>query len=115
MDDNKLLEDPAPSKRAPFFRKADWTAFWTATVISFVVYLLTLSPSVSLEDSGELAVAGDHLGVPHPPGYPTWTMLVWCFARLFSWVTFRGHPTPPGPSPSPPVSAARSRRALPLC
>src|SRR5690554_895987 len=51
-----------------FFRRVDWAAFWTATVASFVVYFLTLGPSVTLEDSGELAVAGDYLGVPHPPG-----------------------------------------------
>lgn len=80
--------------RAPFFRRIDWASFWTATIISFVVYFLTLSPSVSLEDSGELAVAGDHLGVPHPPGYPIWTMISFVFARIFSFVTFRGQPTP---------------------
>ncbi|HPK36801.1 MAG TPA: DUF2723 domain-containing protein [Kiritimatiellia bacterium] len=77
-----------------FFRRIDWTAFWTATIISFLVYFFTLGPSVTLEDSGELAVAGDHLGVPHPPGYPIWTMCAYLFARVFSWVTFRGQPTP---------------------
>lgn len=77
-----------------FFRRVDWSAFWTATVISFLVYFFTLGPSVTLEDSGELAVAGDHLGVPHPPGYPIWTMCAYVFARLFSWVTFQGQPTP---------------------
>ncbi len=77
-----------------FFRKIDWSAFWAATVIAFLVYFFTLGPSVTLEDSGELAVAGDHLGVPHPPGYPIWTMCAWLFARVFSFVTFRGQPTP---------------------
>jgi len=78
----------------PFFRRMDWSAFWTATAISFAVYFFTLGPSVTLEDSGELAVAGDYLGVPHPPGYPIWTMCAWVFARAFEWVTFRGQPTP---------------------
>ena len=82
------------SRQGAFFRRIDWTAFWTATVISFLVYFFTLGPSVTLEDSGELAVAGDHLGVPHPPGYPIWTMCAYVFARLFSWVTFQGQPTP---------------------
>ena len=86
--------DAGTGKRTAFFRRIDWASFWTATVISFVVYFLTLSPSVSLEDSGELAVAGDHLGVPHPPGYPIWTMISYVFARAFSFVTFRGQPTP---------------------
>ncbi|MFA7173362.1 MAG: DUF2723 domain-containing protein [Kiritimatiellia bacterium] len=77
-----------------FFRRIDWSAFWAATIIALLVYFITLGPSVSLEDSGELAVAGDHLGVPHPPGYPIWTMCAWLFVRIFSFVTFRGQPTP---------------------
>ncbi|MDR2849091.1 MAG: DUF2723 domain-containing protein [Verrucomicrobiota bacterium] len=82
------------SREGAFFRRVDWSAFWTATVISFLVYFFTLGPSVTLEDSGELAVAGDWLGVPHPPGYPIWTMCAFVFARLFSWVTYQGQPTP---------------------
>lgn len=82
------------SESGAFFKKVDWAAFWTATAISFVVYFLTLGPSVTLEDSGELAVAGDYLGVPHPPGYPIWTMCAYLFSRLFSWVTYQGQPTP---------------------
>ena len=77
-----------------FFRKVDWSSFWTATVISLLVYFVTLGPSVTLEDCGELAVAGDWLGVPHPPGYPIWTICAYLFARAFSWVTFQGQPTP---------------------
>ena len=77
-----------------FFRHIDWTAFWSATLISFLVYFFTLGPSVGLEDSGEFTTAADHLGVPHPPGYPFWTMCSWAFCRLFSWVHYMGHPTP---------------------
>ncbi|MBP5319523.1 MAG: DUF2723 domain-containing protein [Kiritimatiellae bacterium] len=81
-------------KPGAFFRKIDWAAFWTATGIAFLVYFFTLGPSVTLEDCGELAVAGDHLGVPHPPGYPIWTMCAYLFSRVFSWVTYQGQPTP---------------------
>ena len=77
-----------------FFSKIDWAAFWSATAAAFLVYFFTLGPSVGLEDSGELATAADHLGVPHPPGYPFWTLCGWIFCRLFSWVTYMGHPTP---------------------
>jgi len=77
-----------------FFRKLDWMAFWAATAAAFLVYFFTLGPSVGLEDSGELATAANHLGVPHPPGYPFWSMCGWMFCRVFSWVTFMGHPTP---------------------
>ena len=77
-----------------FFDKIDWAAFWTATLVTFAVYFYTLGPSVGLEDSGELATAGAHLGVPHPPGYPFWTFCSWLFCKIFFWVTYMGHPTP---------------------
>ena len=77
-----------------FFRPVDWSAFWTATLVSFAVYFYTLAPTVTMEDCGEFVVAADHLGVPHPPGYPLWTFISWIFARIFSFVTFRGYPNP---------------------
>ena len=77
-----------------FFTKLDWAAFWTATLMSAIVYFLTLGPSVGLEDSGELATAAANLGVPHPPGYPFWTFCSWIFCKVFGWVTYMGHPTP---------------------
>jgi len=82
------------TKPGAYFRRIDWTAFWSATLIAFLVYFFTLGPSVGLEDSGELATAADHLGVPHPPGYPFWSLCSWVFCRLFSWVTYMGQPTP---------------------
>ena len=82
------------TKPGAFFRRIDWTAFWSATLIAFLVYFFTLGPSVGLEDSGELATAADHLGVPHPPGYPFWSLCCWIFCRLFGWVTYMGQPTP---------------------
>lgn len=78
----------------PFFDRMDWVAFWVATVVAFAVYVLSLGPSVGLEDSGELVTAAVGLGVPHPPGYPLWTLLSWCFCKLFGWVTWQGWPNP---------------------
>lgn len=43
--------------------------------IALVVYLRTLAPTVTLVDSGELALAARDLGVAHPPGTPLWVML----------------------------------------
>lgn len=94
MIDTAAKSGAGVSGTGSFFRKVDWAAFWTGLVISFIVYFLTAAPSVTLEDSGELAVAGDHLGVPHPPGYPIWSMCAWLFARGLSFVTFRGQPDP---------------------
>ena len=77
-----------------FYRPVDWAAFYAATLICLCVYCYTLAPTLSLEDSGELGVAGDYLGVPHPPGYPIWSTFSWIFARIFSFVSFRGQPNP---------------------
>lgn len=77
-----------------FFSRFDKAAFWVATLTVFGVYFYTLGPSVGLEDSGELATASAHLGVPHPPGYPFWTLCTWIFCKLFSFVTYMGHPNP---------------------
>lgn len=78
----------------PFFRRSDWVAFGLTFLISLIVYTLTLQPTVGLEDSGELIVASDYLGVPHPPGYPIWSLLTWAFQWIFHGVTYHGHPNP---------------------
>ncbi|MDA0322954.1 MAG: DUF2723 domain-containing protein [Verrucomicrobia bacterium] len=91
------LDDPSDllgSDSGPFYRRIDWAAFWTATIVSFGVYFYTLAPTLTLEDSGELAVAGDYMGVPHPPGYPIWSLISWFFTRVFSFVPYRGQPNP---------------------
>ncbi len=72
----------------------DWLAFGIAFVLSLAVYTITLAPTVTLEDSGELVVAAEHLGVPHPPGYPLWTILAWVFTRVFSFMRYAGQPNP---------------------
>ena len=77
-----------------FFRRSDWWAFWTVLLATFAVYFHTLAPTLTLEDSGELAVASDYLGVPHPPGYPIWTLVTWFFQWIFHWVKYNGHPNP---------------------
>jgi hypothetical protein len=77
-----------------FFRKSDWIACWATFVVSLIVYVITLQPTLGLEDSGELIVASDFLGVPHPPGYPIWSLLTWFFQWVFHAVSFHGHPNP---------------------
>ena len=77
-----------------FFKKSDWLSAIITFLISLIVYTLTLQPTVGLEDSGELIVASDYLGVPHPPGYPIWTLLTWFFQWIFHSISFHGHPNP---------------------
>jgi hypothetical protein len=51
-------------------------------LISFTVYLKTLCPTVYVGDSGELIAAAYTLGIPHPPGYPLFTILGKVFITL---------------------------------
>ena len=51
-------------------------------VIALALYSATLSPGVGAGDSGELLLAARTLGVPHPPGYPLWTLLARVAASL---------------------------------
>ena len=67
---------------APLFRRIDWITLALTTVLVFLGYFLTLAPDLTLEDSGELATGSFYAGVPHPPGYPLWTMFTWLFTVL---------------------------------
>src|SRR5215475_13854809 len=53
-------------------------------VIALLLYMLTLAPTVTLVDSGELILAAHGLGVAHPPGFPLWILL----AHLASLLPF---------------------------
>ncbi len=70
------------SKPPPMFRAADWLCFGLTSLVMFLSYMYTLAPDLTLQDSGELAVASWYAGVPHPPGYPVWTIYTWLFAVL---------------------------------
>ncbi len=83
-------------KSKPFFRRADWIAFGLTFLITLTVYALTSAPTVTLEDSGELITGSDYLGVPHPPGYPIWTLLTWFFQWIFNGLKYHGYPNPAG-------------------
>jgi hypothetical protein len=52
--------------------------------ISFIVYIVTLSPSIAYTDSGELASACISLGVGHPSGYPLFIILghLWSYLPI---------------------------------
>ena len=48
-------------------------------LVSIAVYAATLARTVGFIDSGELAWASATLGVPHPTGYPLYTLLTYLF------------------------------------
>ena len=51
-------------------------------LINYLIYLLTLAPTVTFEDSGELIAAAYNLGIPHEPGYPLFSII----GKLFSLI-----------------------------
>src|SRR5439155_17773023 len=81
---------PKPVMR-PLFRGIDWVTFGLTTLLTFVGYMLTLAPDLTLQDCGELSVGSFYAGVPHPPGYPVWTIYSWLFTEFvpISNIAFR--------------------------
>ena len=67
---------------APLFRRLDWLTALVVFIFVLAGYIYTLAPDLTLEDSGELAVGSFYAGVPHPPGYPVWTLYTWLFTVL---------------------------------
>src|SRR5882724_4857 len=66
----------------PLFRRRDWLTFIVSFFAVWAVYFATLAPEVTLEDSGELVTGSMYAGVPHPPGYPVWTVYSWLWTVL---------------------------------
>jgi hypothetical protein len=86
-DRRQPQSDPAGNRAtgeqvAPLFRKIDWLTMAITFVVMWIVYLLTLAPEVTLEDSGELVTGSFYAGIPHAPGYPVWTLYSWLWTVL---------------------------------
>lgn len=76
---------------APRTDRADRLAFVVASLVTFVVYLLSLSLNVNLGDSGVLTTSAFYGGVAGPPGQPVWTLYSWVFTKIlpFSNIAWR--------------------------
>src|ERR1700722_6619870 len=73
----------APKLKPPaLFRKIDWIALLIAFGAIWITYFLTLAPELTLEDSGELCTGSFYAGIPHPPGYPFWSIYSWFWTAI---------------------------------
>lgn len=68
-------------------RTAAWISGVIAGVLAFVLYLSTLAPTVlyytdEMKDSAVLPAIAYVLGISHPTGYPTYTILTYLFTYL---------------------------------
>ena len=84
---------PGPALPDPPFRAlSDGLALVAATAGPLALYLATMPRTVVLEDDGLFLMAGEHLGVAHPPGYPVFTWILHLFMQLpFGNPAFLGH------------------------
>jgi tetratricopeptide (TPR) repeat protein len=71
-----------PTKPPRLFRPIDWVALVATFFFVFIAYYLTIAPEMTLEDSGELATGSFYAGIPHPPGYPVWTIFTYFWTLI---------------------------------
>jgi len=62
------------------FKRANIVTGWLAFIVSAIVYLLTIEPTVSFWDCGEFILSAWKMQVGHPPGAPFFLIV----ARVFS-------------------------------
>ena len=65
------------------FKKWKLILGWTAFILAFVVYAMTVEPTVGFWDTGEYILTSSKLEVGHPPGAPLFQMLG-AFFSIFS-------------------------------
>ena len=81
-----------PPLAAPGLKlRSDGAAIVAAGLGPLALYTLTMPRTVVLEDDGLFLMAGEHLGISHPPGYPLYTLLCWLFMRLPGNPAVLGH------------------------
>jgi hypothetical protein len=73
-------EEPAagrPTLRDPRTWPPALVAAAPPSVLGLVLYVRTLMPGLGLWDTAEFQAIGPVLGIAHPTGYPTYTLLAW--------------------------------------
>src|SRR5215510_7989976 len=74
--------EPASSPKPASLTRADLSVGALAAMAVGVLYGMSAARDIVLGDTPELITAAITLGVPHPPGYPLFTMLGHLFSML---------------------------------
>jgi Protein of unknown function (DUF2723) len=78
---HRAVKPPAgPQARAAFGTDRAWSV--GVFLAALALYVSTLCRTVYFYDSAELAAASALLGIPHPPGYPLYTLLGHLYVRV---------------------------------
>jgi hypothetical protein len=81
--DSTLFENLYPMGYLPY--RVKWFDYIIAgflTLVSFILYMRTLTPTVGAGDAGELITATYNMGACHAPGFPLFGIL----AKLFTFI-----------------------------
>src|SRR3954469_5525399 len=71
---------PADTRPLP---RSDWGLATLTALAALGVYLRTLFPGLGGGgDSAKFQYVGSVLGTPHPPGYPLYVFISFCFAQI---------------------------------
>lgn len=77
-----VAEDAAPD---PVSRRTDRLLGALIVLAALVAYGATTCPTIYTEDAAELSTVTALWGVPHPPGYPLYTMVAGLFVHAVPW------------------------------
>jgi hypothetical protein len=74
------VQDSPPSRAQP----SPFAFVGVVFVVAFFAFARSAAHTVTFEDAGALISAAHVLGVPHPPGYPLWTLCAAAWSRAAS-------------------------------
>jgi Protein O-mannosyl-transferase TMEM260-like len=86
MTRSQAFNENRSDSEPDFFPRGALLAALLSFVVTGTLYLLTMNRTYGFIDSGELAAVATTLGIAHPTGYPTFTLLGHLAVRLVPWV-----------------------------